>query len=280
MSRMVIGVAAAVVWLAVSLPAKAQPVPGNDRGYTTHSCGAPPYSVGIAVAGGQVLAHVGEDAIKALPELSLRAGGEVARSAYAGMRNQAVGEVLQWYRCRLEHNLRTDGGEDTEKKVSALYDTFGDIETQIILAEAASGSGFDSFQQYINSLADVERSRSGLTLAPATFDRYFADVDPERTWIKTTTVRGWIEGGASGVTISACGGIVRAAISDGSSSLQASLARLKSGLRNYLDPGRQPRIGLLGMLAGFAGNPVNLTPAQAQTFQGCATAVDESQNET
>jgi hypothetical protein len=235
--------------------------------------------VGVAVAGGEILASVGEDTIKGVPAGNISAGAELARSAYAGMRNQAMSLVLEWYQCRLEHSIRVDGGADVEDRVGAMRAAIVEVDSQLILAQAASERSFADFTGFINGLGTTGRPPEAYTLAPAKFDQYFADVDAQQTWIRTTTVRGWITGGPRGVRITACGGIIMAALSDGGSSIQASVSGVQAALKNYFTASMTPRVGLLQMARGYAASPVSLTPTEAGTFQGCAASLLQSQQE-
>lgn len=70
------------------------------------------------------------------------------------------------------------------------------------------------------------------------------------------------------------------ALSDGSSSIQASLASIQSSLKNYFDGAVSPRVGLLGALSGYATNPVSLTSTENNTFAGCAAAMDSLPDES
>jgi hypothetical protein len=272
MSKMVL-VCASLALLAIPAVSQAQEVTPTQT-YASHSCGTAPLSIGVAVAGGEILVSAGEETIKGLPGLELRAGGEVARSAFAGMRNQAMTSVIGWYECRLIHNIRVDGGPDAEARVGALRAAMADINSQLMLAQAARESSFSDYQSYVQSLSTLQRPPAPFLVPPGTFDRYFADTKPNDVWIRTRTIRGWIEGGTSGVKVTACGGVIMAALSDGSSSIQASLASIQSSLKNYFDGAIPPRVGLLGALSGYASNPVSLTTAEARTFEGCAAAMN------
>jgi hypothetical protein len=272
MSKVVV-VCASLALLAIPAVGHAQQVTPAQT-YASHPCGTAPLSIGVAVAGGEVLVSTGENSIKSLPGLELRAGGEVARSAFAGMRNQAMTTVLGWYECRLAHNIRVDGGPNAEARVGALRTALSHLNRELMLAQAARESSFADYRDHIRSLDTLERPTNPFLITPGTFDRYFADTNPEALWGRTSTLRGWVEGGTSGVKVTACGGIVMAALSDGGSSIQRSLTSLQSSLKNYFDGAVSPDVGVLGALTGYASNPVSLTPAENRTFEGCAAAMN------
>lgn len=247
---------------------------GSTANAQTSPCASlPPLSVGNAVAGAEILARAGEEAIKGLPQIQLRTGAEIVRSSYAGMRNQAMSTVLGWYQCRIVERVTAEGGANLPERLTAIGNTFFELSLLLDEAENASSdyANFTAFQQ--QRLVPYQRSATAFTLPQATFNSYFSDINPSATWISTSTKTVWITGSVNSVSVIACGGVVRKAISDGGSAIQAGLGAIQANLGNYLNPVVQARIGLAGLVRPFAANPATVTGEPSATFQGCALAI-------
>ena len=235
-------------------------------------CGlrASPFAVGNAVAGGEILARAGENALKRLPGLEVSAGLQISRTVYAGMRNQALGEVLGWYQCLIREAVTAQGGPDLAARLDSIDLTFLELSTQFDMAESASSESSAAFNARLTELSTYQRPADAFVISPATFAQYVAGVNPSATWIRVESIEVWGTASAGAVSVSACGGVVRKAISDGGSALQRGMGSMQAGLVNFLDPQRNPRVGLTALLRPFAANPATIQGIPPTSFRGCA----------
>jgi hypothetical protein len=268
---------ASVAFVVSASPAMSQtrPTTGSSQPPTSEAgCGQPPFAVGNRVIGGEVLAQIADREIRGVPNLSARAGAEVMRSAYAGIANQALVRLLGWYQtCKLEPHLRSQNPADLDRQLADLAAAFDELTGVIADTSNASTGTPTEFRDYTRDLRRARRAPGAFTLAPAQFDQIMRGLDPEALWIRETTLQGWIGVDLEAVTISACGGVVRAAISDGGSSLQAALGDVQPILRLYFDPQRHPSTAYLRLANHMSGNPFSRQTREPPSFRGCTAAL-------
>lgn len=238
-----------------------------------------PYIVGEQLSGGELSARFGLAAIKRLsklPNLEARAGREVLRTAYAGVSSQAMAAVLDAYGCRIRAYLARTGAADAAAKMTAVEAAIAQLKGHMAVVQNAA-------QQPAPALGEVQQTLFAMTQRPdgaPTVDRAvlsaaLADVDPERLFLSVEERRRWagLQFGPI-VDVSACGGVIKAAISDGGSSLQRGLADVKVILINYLDKNTSPIVALSQLFVDASATPPMTTAAiNATSFRNCSADV-------
>lgn len=235
-----------------------------------------PYTIGDAVKGKEIAVSLETGALKKLakiPNIEAAAGKEVVRTAYAGMTNQAMEQVWLAYACRIQNHLKKTNDPAAAAKVQAVEGALAELNGHMAVMQAGSDEGAAGMMELMKVINGFNTRPEGaptldFTIATAAL----ADVDPSALFLVKTTKEYWTGVQVSGVlNVNACGGVVRAALSDGGSSLQVALASSKQILINYLDPNKQQKIALLSLLNNVTTKPTVVTVPNTTTFKGCAT---------
>lgn len=239
-------------------------------------CGPFPYSVEWQVTGGEIAAKFRAGALaglRSLPAIEGRAGGEIVRTAYAGMANQAMEVVLVQYGCRIKAYMVLSGTPDAELKgfvvdraVALLSGEMGSIQNA-----ALKPTGDDLTKFKVQYAKMMKREPDEPTLDSAILLGALKRYNPNTLFISQTSAQIWgsVEVG-SALAVTACGGVVRAAISDGTSALQSSLARVQSILSNYLNSSVPPYASLLSLYNTLAVVPGTDATAAKFSFKDCS----------
>lgn len=237
-----------------------------------------PYSVADQIKGGELAAKFGAAALSKLakvPEIEAKGGLQIVKSAYAGVTSQAMSSVLEAYGCRINAYLDKTAPTDKVAKVEAVENAIARLELEMAGIQSAAEEGSAALKAIKDEyLANDKRAANAPVLDFAITSAALADVDPTALFISTTVKEGWL-GLKVGpyVDVSACGGVVEAAISDGSSSLQKSLSEAKAILINYLDPKKPPYIGLSKLFVSVAVSPIKKATADNVSFKGCSAGI-------
>lgn len=280
------GMLTCVVLLGAAMPEKAQALQATIPDSAPSTTPAPaaacasviPYSIGDKVKGFELAGRFSLGALsklKGLPNITLRGGKEVVQTAYAGMTQQAMATVFDAYACRISEYLKAKGDPDADKKVSAVNDAIADLQGEMgaIQKVAAPGAPIADFLDLKNDYKTRVRGAEDPVLDRAVVNAALADIDSEKLFINVTLKQYW--GGLDipgAIALKGCGGVVKAAISDGGSSLQRSLADAKFVLANYLDPATKLKIALGRLMNDIAAQPT-ISPIADATFKGCTTEI-------
>lgn len=267
---------ALVMCASIPIQASAQPQPAPVSSAPAPDACAIPYTVGDQVKGREIALSLEAGALKKLakiPNIEAAAGREVVRTAYAGMANQAMEQVWSAYACRIRAYLTKTNDPDAAAKVQAVEIALAELAGKMAVMQAATDEGAAGMMELVRVIDGFNTRPDGApTLDFATASAALADVDPSALFLTKTTREYWAGAQVSGVlSVNSCGGVVRAAIADGGSSLQVALAASKPILINYLDPTKPQKIALLSLLNNVTVKPVVATSPNAATFRGCAT---------
>lgn len=254
-----------LIW---SMPSLSQVTPST----TQVTCKPIPYTVGTALQGAEIAARLGAgalDRLAKLPDLSGVAGVEVVKTAYAGMSSQAMSEVFDALGCRVKVFIK-DSDTDAEKKRAAVTMAIARLNGELAYVQGANAAGFEALaalkEQYLNAV----RLDTAPVLDSAITSAALASIDTNKLFLDVATKKFWGGLNFGAVGIQACGGVVRAAIADGGSALQVSLASTRDILINYLDPNVPPVVALAKLMV-VAGTPAfKPTPATVSTFMDCS----------
>lgn len=242
-------------------------------------CDPFPYSIGWQVTGGEVAAKFGAGAVRGLrqlPAIDIRGGGEIVRTAYAGMANQAMEAVLVQYGCRIKAYMTLSGAPDAELKafvvdraVALLTGEMGSIQSA-----ALKPTNDDLLKIKLQYATAMKREEGEPTLDSAVLLGALSRYNPNTLFISQTTAKFWgsADVGAA-LAVTACGGVVRAAISDGTSSMQSSLSRVQSILSNYLNGSVPPYASLLTLFNSLAVVPGTDATAAKFSFKDCSKEI-------
>jgi hypothetical protein len=250
--------------------------PASASGPAAQICKPIPYQVGVAVKGAEVAANFSAAAIKklaSLPDFSARAGVEVVKPAYAGMVAQAMSDVFDALGCRVTTFIK-DTDVDAEKKREAVRLGIARLNGELSIVQAAYGGGLPGVMMLVDRNVAAARADGAPVLDPAIISAALRSIDTDALFIKevTTTFWGSLDYGKY-ASVSACGGLVKAAISDGGSAMQKALASTRDILVNYLDPNTALVVSLGKLMV--AGAPITANPLPAATFKGCTQALNQ-----
>ncbi|MNX17055.1 hypothetical protein D3C86_469310 [compost metagenome] len=235
-------------------------------------CKPIPYAVGDALKGGEVAGRLGAGALGKLlklPEISGVTGGEIVKTAYAGMNSQAMSDVFDVLGCRVKAFIK-DSDTDAEKKRAAVTMAVAHLNGEMAFIQSAYSSGPDAVGALKAQYFNASRADGAPVLNPAITSEALRSIDTDKLFINVETRKWW--GGldfGSNVSIQACSGVVRAAISDGGSSLQQSLAATRDILTNYLDPDLPPVVALSKLMLVTVSPTFKPAPAFVSTFKDC-----------
>lgn len=247
------------------------------------ACGPVPYSVGEAVNSLELSGRIGLSAIDALagvPDVEGAGGRRVIRTAYAGMRHQAMSAVFDSLGCRIIAHLRQQNSPDAQDKILQVQNAIASLQMQMGNIQGAIDEGFAARTELTNAYAASQRISGAPTLEATITSAALSDIDPEQLFINQTIRERW--GNLSFgeiVSVGGCQVVVRAALSDGTSSLQRSLADTKSILISYLDPNIPQSISFAKLYSTLSGNPTGGSAVSSATLRSCAqTARDTNVN--
>ncbi|QQN74414.1 hypothetical protein [Croceicoccus sp. YJ47] len=270
---------AAIVTYAISTPVMAQEA-GADA--YRQNCGAIPYSAGEALSEVELTGRLGGnvlDKLVDLPDLTVFGGQRVTRSAFAGLRQQAMGAVLDAYACRISAEIRARGGESEQEQLRLLGAAVANLNLEI---STLAGLPDEDFRTRL-AAKDYYQEQTTRKPTDPTIDRAIVDaalngLDTNKLFINITERQRWLGLNFAGVAeLQGCQTIIKAALSDGSSSLQRSLADLRSILTNYLDANIAPVVSLAVLANTLSGNPAGATAVSSSSLSACAAAVQQSE---
>lgn len=275
--------ASAALGGAASMPAPLAgpqpPLPVQTATPAAAAACAIPYVVGEQMTDAQLSARFSLGAIKGLagvPDIQARAGRQVIRSAYAGVVSQAMSAVLDAYRCKIKAHIEAQNVPDGAAKLAQVDDAIAAIRFEIAVIQNAAA-------QPAPALSDIQQAYLARTSRPPTMpavdrallDAALADLDPEALFIRSELRQKWAGLHFGSIAnVSACGGVVKAAISDGGSLLQRALADVKPILINYLDKNVRPITPLAQALVAASATPYPTAAAlNATNFRACSVDV-------
>ena len=235
-------------------------------------CKAIPYSVGDALKGGEVAGSLGAGALGKLlklPDISGHAGVEIVKTAYAGMNSQAMSDVFDVLGCRVKAFIK-DTDRDAEKKRAAVTMAVARLNGEMAFIQSALAAGPDAVGALKEQYLDASRADTAPVLDSAITSEALRSIDTDKLFINVETKKWWggLDFGAN-ISVQACGGVVKAAISDGGSALQQSLAATRDILTNYLDPNLPPVVALSKLMLVTVSPTFKPAPALVSTFKDC-----------
>ncbi len=265
---LVVGTLAGSIAWAQKPPAAPAPAP------VVGSCPSVPYSVGEAATGGEIAARFDASVLNGLlklPNVTARTGYEVVKTAYAGMSSQAMSAVFAAWQCRISAYIDGSKAVDADAKKAAVRKAITQLNIHMAVIQNAAGLSTDSLDALGDKFLNMEtRSESAPVLDAAITQAALASIDPNALFIDKITKSYWLTLNVGAKTgVSACGGVVKAAISDGGSALQASLASTKSILIDYLDPTLPPAVALSNLLVAASVSPIKPSVSPGSTFKNC-----------
>jgi hypothetical protein len=264
------------------------PVPGPTTSPATSPPVDPcpiPYVVGEALSGGEMAVRFSSGALgklAKLPDIGVRGGYEVVKTAYAGVSSQAMVAVFEAYGCRVKNFMRAKGATDVEEKARAVDKAIAMLSIELARIQVASEQGLGAINELKADYIDADtRSERAPVLNAVIINASLADVDPDKLFISQETKKKWASlDVASYASISACGGVVKAAISDGGSTLQRALGNTKSIFINYLNSDVPPYVALASLLNSASANPSKKESyANYGSFKGCTDGVSKVQQD-
>lgn len=245
-----------------------------------------PYVVGEAMSGGEMAVRFSNSALSKLaklPNVGARGGYEVVKTAYAGVSSQAMVAVFEAYGCRVKKFMSAKGAVDVAEKARAVDKAIAMLSIELARIQVASEQGLDAINELKADYIDAEnRSERAPVLDSAITNAALADVDTGKLFIGQEQRRRWMSlDVASVASVSACGGVVKAAISDGGSTLQRALGNTKTIFINFLNPDVPPYVALASLLnSASASPPKKDSYAGYGSFQGCTEGVSKMQQDT
>lgn len=266
-------------------PSTSPEKPAQTRTTVPEPCPIP-YAIGETLSGGEMEARLANGALSKLaklPNIGARGGYEVVKTAYAGVSSQAMAAVLAAYGCRVKRYMQTTGTVDATEKSKAIDKAVSWLTAELAQIQTASEQGSDAIKEmkvdYLNTETRPDRAP---VLDFAITSAALADIDPNTLFINKSEIRKWLSLDiATYASVSACGGVIKAAISDGGSSLQRALANAKSIFINYLDPEQPPYIALSSLLVSAAASPPKRDSyPSVGSFKGCTDGVKHEQQKT
>ncbi len=277
----VVCVTAFLVWAGAAgqALAAAAPLPPTATAVPVWVAACPiPYAVGEASTSSQISARLAVGSLKVLkgsPDLNANAGREILRSAYAGMKNEAMQAVAQAYACRINAYIDAQALPDPAAKKMAVTVAVAQLTAELGFIANAAQNNADLALQYTRILSMTTRPPDSPVLDTAIYDAALATVDPGPMFLSSQERSRWIQANITGlVRVGACDQVVRAAISDGTSSLQTGLAQVKSILRNYLDAATPPLIASAAILNSLSVSPAGSAVPPVANVRSCMAALD------
>ncbi len=240
-----------------------------------------PYTVGEQVESVELSARFGGSALNELvklPNLRAYGGQKTVRSAFAGMRQQAMNAVMRVYGCMIAEELAKQAPDDLDEQVMQLNAGLTSLRLQMaILAGWADFSASEKFEISERIGARTTRESDAGTIDPAILDAAIGGLRTDELFISVVTRQRWLGLDFAGVIdVQGCETIVRAAISDGSSSLQRSLADVQQILLNHLDAGVAPNVALSELALTMADNPAGQTTVSNAALTSCTQTAESS----
>lgn len=274
-----LGFVAALVTCAISTPGLAQEAGADPY---REQCGSIPYSAGEAVSEVELTGRLGGhvlDKLADLPDLTVFGGQRVTRSAFAGLRQQAMGAVLDAYACRIAAEIRSRGGDSEQEQLRLLGAAVANLNLEMSTLAGLPDEDFRT-RLYAKGYYQEQTTRKPTdpTIDRAIVDAALKGLDTNKLFINTMERQRWLGLKFAGVAeVQGCETIIKAALSDGSSSLQRSLADLKSILTNYLDANIAPVVSLAVLANTLSGNAAGETAVSSSSLSACAAAAKQSQ---